>query len=189
MLEVLDDIEESAKDYETFEEWELMLKSVAAEVKKQGKNREQEGVVLATMHGTKGLEFTNVFISGVIEGVIPHHKSQLASEIEEERRLLYVAMTRAKEQLIMYAPEMYHNKRATLSPFMGEIYTTLHHKKLTVGGLIRHKTLGVGRIMEVLEKDILVVKFKENETRKIDSHYTLKNDIIRLEDDSNEKTK
>ena len=64
----------------------------------QGEDR----VVLMTMHGAKGLEFTNVFLVGAEENIFPSYRSQLDStEIEEERRLAYVAITRAKKRLFI----------------------------------------------------------------------------------------
>ena len=57
-------------------------------------------IILSTVHLAKGLEFDNVFIAGVKEGLIPHGRTYYnEEEIEEERRLLYVAMTRAKKRL------------------------------------------------------------------------------------------
>jgi len=59
-------------------------------------------VTLMTMHLSKGLEFKNVFITGLEEGLIPHSHSQSDdAELEEERRLLYVGMTRAKNKLYL----------------------------------------------------------------------------------------
>jgi len=59
-------------------------------------------VSLMTIHIAKGLEFDYVFVVGVNEGVLPHQKSMMrAEEIEEERRLLYVAMTRARKKLYL----------------------------------------------------------------------------------------
>jgi len=63
-------------------------------------NEENDSVLIMTVHNAKGLEFTNVFIAGLEEGVFPHFNSFDASNgIEEERRLMYVAMTRAKRNL------------------------------------------------------------------------------------------
>jgi len=62
-----------------------------------------EGVRIMTMHGSKGLEFSYVCIVNVNDGTIPGKRSRKNEEIEEERRLLYVAMTRAKKILdILY---------------------------------------------------------------------------------------
>ncbi len=59
-------------------------------------------VNLMTIHLAKGLEFDNVFVAGINEGVLPHHRSfQTQNAIEEERRLLYVAMTRARKKLFL----------------------------------------------------------------------------------------
>lgn len=58
-------------------------------------------VSLLTMHGSKGLEFDYVWLPGLNEGVIPSRSSVTLSQIEEERRMLYVGMTRAKQALIM----------------------------------------------------------------------------------------
>mgnify|MGYP000231847096 FL=1 len=68
------------------------------------KNRQSgrnDGVWLMTMHGAKGLEFDTVFMIQCNEGVIPYKKAKLDAELEEERRMFYVAMTRAKRKLII----------------------------------------------------------------------------------------
>ncbi|MCM1135624.1 MAG: ATP-dependent helicase [Clostridium sp.] len=62
----------------------------------------QEGVSILTMHGSKGLEFERVFLPDVNEGIIPGKNINTEAALEEERRLLYVAMTRAKEKLYLY---------------------------------------------------------------------------------------
>lgn len=68
---------------------------------------EAEAVVMMTMHSAKGLEFTNVFLAGLEEGIFPHSLALGESaEVEEERRLCYVALTRAKERLfLVYAKQ------------------------------------------------------------------------------------
>lgn len=64
----------------------------------------EPGVTLLTMHGSKGLEYDKVFIMNCNEGSIPHRKAGSEEEIEEERRMFYVGMTRAKKELtLLYA--------------------------------------------------------------------------------------
>lgn len=82
-------------------------------------------IILSTIHSAKGLEFDVVFILSVVEDVYPHFKAQSSDEIEEERRLFYVAITRAKQRLIFTFP-MYSKKNKSyfakniISPFLQE---------------------------------------------------------------------
>lgn len=97
-----------------------------------------EKVTLMTMHAAKGLEFPVVFIAGCEEGFIPYKRAeQEITDIDEEKRLLYVAMTRAKEHLFIthatkrqvFGKSMVRN----LSPFVYEIENQLrsHEKSVT----------------------------------------------------------
>ena len=76
-----------------------------------------DGVNVMTAHASKGLEFDCVFIIGLQEGLFPHYKN-MTENVEEERRLMYVAMTRAKERLYMCSVSTDYGKRA--SRFVGE---------------------------------------------------------------------
>jgi superfamily I DNA/RNA helicase len=86
-----------------------------------------EKVSLMTMHAAKGLEFPIVFIAGCEEGLIPHRHSY--TDLDEERRLFYVAMTRAKEQLYLTSAKhrLIYGKRISrkLSPFVAAIEARL----------------------------------------------------------------
>ena len=81
------------------------LNSVALMQDREDKNNDdlekQKGVTLITMHAAKGLEFPVVYIVGVEEGILPHTRSVDEGSRDEERRLLYVGITRAKEKLAM----------------------------------------------------------------------------------------
>lgn len=103
-MEIADCIQESYRNLASLDEWQSAEDENEAANSPQQRNTEDEskkrnGVHLITMHGSKGLEYDKVFIPDVNEKIIPHNKAVSAQQIEEERRLLYVAMTRAKEQL------------------------------------------------------------------------------------------
>jgi len=61
--------------------------------------KKEDQIQLMTLHASKGLEFSSVFIIGMCEGILPNQKSISSNNIEEERRLTYVGITRAKKQL------------------------------------------------------------------------------------------
>lgn len=122
-LEILEELSEEAKDFDSFEEWFLHIQEFEQELKEQEKKKyrkeeEEDAVMLLTMHGAKGLEYECVFIPDVNEGVIPHSRSVLDADMEEERRMLYVAMTRAKRHLHLYYLKERYNKEADISRFI-----------------------------------------------------------------------
>ena len=83
--------------------------------------KEKKGVTLSTMHSSKGLEYRIVFVIDANEKVIPHKRAYLEEDIEEERRLFYVAMTRAKELLYIFSVKKLYNKKAECSRFVEEL--------------------------------------------------------------------
>lgn len=91
----------------------------------EGDAESDDMVTLMTMHASKGLEFRMVFIIGANEGVIPSWRCQGVKDVEEERRLFYVAMTRAEEYLVICSTQtMMQNGRARAvapSPFIKQI--------------------------------------------------------------------
>lgn len=123
LKEILDEIQERSKEYKSINEWFEHIENYKEMLKSQTKNAwGNEGVSLLTMHGAKGLEFDTVFIIGANEGGIPYKKAVVEDEIEEERRLFYVAMTRAKRQLtISYAKEK-SGKAMKPSRFVNELF-------------------------------------------------------------------
>ncbi len=121
--EVADEILASAKGYRTFEEWFAHIEEYRQELKRlaQEKRRNQNAVTFATLHSAKGLEFTKVYLIDVNEGVMPYKKAVLKQDVEEERRLFYVGMTRAKESLTICSVKKMRGKEVELSRFIKEV--------------------------------------------------------------------
>lgn len=122
--EILAEIEEAMKPFETFEEWFNHIEEYTRTLKMcaQKKEMEGQGVRLMTLHAAKGLEFDTVFIIQTNEGRIPYQKALREDNEEEERRLFYVGMTRAKELLqITYVKEK-NGKEKDPSRFIDELF-------------------------------------------------------------------
>lgn len=123
LMEILEQLQEHAKGFKTFEEWEKQITIEKKEWKENRENRDDfaEGITLSTLHGAKGLEYEAVFILDVNETIIPYKKAALDAEIEEERRMFYVGMTRAKSHLYLYSVREYHNHKMNPSRFLTEL--------------------------------------------------------------------
>lgn len=123
LYEILDEIQEAAKPFESYDEWFEHIEAYGTALKEQAKKNQQnkEGVVLSTMHSAKGLEYETVFILDANETVTPHRKANLPADMEEERRMFYVAMTRAKENLHIYYVKERFNKEMESSRFVKEL--------------------------------------------------------------------
>lgn len=123
LFEILDALQESAAGFKDCEQWFAHMEEYKKQLAEQAGRREEQpqGVSLMTMHSAKGLEFKVVYILDANEGITPHHKAVLEPDLEEERRMFYVAMTRARERLhIYYVKERYH-KRQAASRFVEEL--------------------------------------------------------------------
>ena len=90
-------------------------------IQKDKKNITLQGVTLSTMHSAKGLEFEVVFVPSIVKDTIPHKKSTTAEQIEEERRLFYVAVTRAKSMLYLSEIKQRYDTKLERSCFLKEI--------------------------------------------------------------------
>jgi DNA helicase-2/ATP-dependent DNA helicase PcrA len=159
---------------------------------------EEDVVTVMTLHSAKGLEFPVVFITGFEEGIFPHSRSLNSSEeLEEERRLCYVGMTRAKERLYLtYAWRRNLNGNTlfnSVSRFLTEIPKHLKEKvgiekgeeipsldnkrekiEVAVGGKIRHADWGIGVILDKTdtESDIFVtVDFERVGLKKLSVNF------------------
>lgn len=122
LYNVFDELLHGASKYRSLQEWigNIGKESIKDDCEVQDESR---GVHFLTMHCSKGLEYKVVFVVDVCEGVIPYNKAVQDYQIEEERRLFYVAMTRAKEKLYLLYPKQRYNKDTTRSRFIEEILT------------------------------------------------------------------
>jgi DNA helicase-2/ATP-dependent DNA helicase PcrA len=153
----------------------------------------EQKVTLMTLHAAKGLEFPVVFIVGVEEGILPHARVYEAgiSELEEERRLMYVGMTRAREELhLTYTQSrMQFGQRSynQVSRFLAEIgnqatvtsppliSTTREQdffsdEPFTVGESVRSASFGTGKIIDV-DGLALTIEFDNGQTKKLNAEY------------------
>lgn len=116
---------------------------------------DEDSVKLITFHSAKGLEFHTVFVAGVTDGMVPYHKAKASKEIEEERRMFYVAITRAKKNLFITYPRFNGRSNTKPSPFIGESTTShsgnkdLSNKFIKTGSMVHHKKWGKGRVLSL----------------------------------------
>lgn len=120
------DLKVAAKNFDSINsllEHAAHMSSMNKEIKNLGKHF-PEAITLSTIHRAKGLEYNTVYVIGTVDGSLPHDYSLNNGDyaaIEEERRLLYVAVTRAKEQLFLSIPEKRRGKKAKASRFLSPL--------------------------------------------------------------------
>lgn len=157
------------------------------------KKEDSNAITLMTVHSAKGLEFPVVFITAMEDDIFPHVFSKQENNIEEERRLFYVAITRAKERLMLSYALTRNNKNQRVSPFIKDIphefiYKTnqnlIQERDIKKGYLdndynmkksrVYHQFFGRGKVVDILregEDPLYLVKFETGETKRIYSSY------------------
>lgn len=185
LIEILDELESSATNFKTIQEYLEHIERVKSEIVDNKNNKETDGVIFTTMHSAKGLEFKNVYIIGANEGTIPHEKSyeiddeeKKNDQIEEERRLMYVAITRAEENICISSPINKYGKRVSKSRFVEDIKapTKKEMDSITIGDKIYHKKFKEGTIVEKND-DSIKIRFKDGD-RVLNSKVCLTKRII-----------
>lgn len=124
LSEILDRLTDSTKGMDSLGDWEAYIEDYTRKLEEQAKKQEQEreGVLISTLHGVKGLEYDKVYILNVNEGSMPYKKAVLEPAIEEERRLFYVGMTRARKELDLCYVRQQHEKKREPSRFLEEVH-------------------------------------------------------------------
>lgn len=123
LIEVLDELQDGAKPHKTYDAWLAHIADYTRELKALREQRAQrvEGISLSTLHSSKGLEYPVVFLADVNEGLMPYKKALLPAELEEERRMFYVGITRAKDRLHIFYSKKINGKEVEPSRFIGEL--------------------------------------------------------------------
>ncbi|MBQ3061070.1 MAG: ATP-dependent helicase [Lachnospiraceae bacterium] len=177
IIETLDELSSEGKRFKNFEEWNEYIKTYREKISKKAYSKDLDVVNLMTFHSSKGLEFEVVFIIDVNESITPHSKSRHREAIEEERRMFYVAMTRAKNELMIFYSRDRYNKELNPSRFIGEIY--MSKDELDKGNEIIHSVYGKGVIIENDGKKIKIFFDKGKCVKCFDIDYCICARIIR----------
>lgn len=184
-----------SEKYSTLEEFltDLILEPLEiTDVEKSVKD--ENHLILSTIHSAKGLEWHTVFILSLIEGRFPSFYSlENEEELEEERRLFYVAVTRAREKLFLIVPMTIYipgegKTLAKMSRFVREIPSSLieyykdsnvsttkieeNGKKFRVGDIVKHPHFGVGEVLEIIGSEKIKVFFEEKGITLLHLKYT-----------------
>ncbi len=176
------------------------LEEVALISDLDGLDANSDAVTLMTLHAAKGLEFPVVFLAGMEESIFPHSRALFdATEMEEERRLCYVGMTRAREELFLYhanARMLYGNTlHNPPSRFLSDIDSTLLDTQTTmepyfqprvmssepqvvpepdidveIGSRVQHQLFGIGTVVEI-DGDMLSIAFSGRGVKKLNASF------------------
>ena len=180
LFDLLAELQEDAAEYQSFEACFAHMEEYSEQLKQQklrDKKKVTEAVTLSTYHSAKGLEYHTVFLPELNEGMTPHRQAVQPEDLEEERRMFYVAMTRAKRRLVLSCMKELRSKELTPSRFVGEVY--LDRAKLTAGTRIVHTVYGEGVITEA-EEGRLRIRFERfPEEKLLNEAYCVQSGLLR----------
>jgi DNA helicase-2/ATP-dependent DNA helicase PcrA len=195
-LENLQELVGVAREYqETADEPSLssFLQEISLYSDQDAIREEESRVTLMTLHNAKGLEFRAVYLLGMEEGIFPHARSIEEQGVEEERRLAYVGMTRAREQLTLLhasARSLWGSRGYNLpSRFLDELPASVERERLrpaswssygaqgvapredvpslSTGDSVRHGTLGEGVVTQIEAGGVVTVRFDDGSERRL----------------------
>jgi DNA helicase II / ATP-dependent DNA helicase PcrA len=168
--DILEEFKEAAASYNTIITFLSHIEQVGQEIHKSTeKNKDDNRVTLSTIHGVKGMEFKNVFIINCVEEILPHINN-IEEDIEEERRLFFVAVTRAIDNLFMCIPRNFRGKYKPSSRFVEECSINLSENMESIykaGVEVIHNSFGKGKIIDI-NKNVIEIKFEGDISRKFD---------------------
>ena len=199
-LRELDYLKDWSVKYDRLEEFlaDVALEPPNTNVPEDHPQIAESHLVLSTIHSAKGLEWQAVFLISAVEGRLPSSQAYADEEIlEEERRLAYVAVTRAKEYLYLFCPQRVYDRRTGFRPtpislFLRELPTgdyfqyadeietpggstsdadLLEQASFTLGDAVRHPFFGRGRVIGVPDNLKVRIQFEDGHTRLLHLDY------------------
>lgn len=182
LTDVIEMLKDSSEDFKTIEEFIKYIEEGRDRLPKEISN----AVTLSSIHGVKGMEFEWIFIVNCVDGNIPH-KNSIEENLEEERRIFYVGITRAKKYLTLCIPEVYKGQYCNPSKFIGEcgLEKDIHSNPMYKSGEnVKHIYLGEG-IVDKVDGNFISIMFKNNIKRQINLKSIIENKILTLIKDKN----
>lgn len=180
IFQIVDEFKASAEPFKTITTFLAHVEETTERLRDIKHDNTRDNVLLSTIHGAKGREFNNVYIINIDEDYLPHMNSD---NIEEERRLFYVAATRAKKNLYLYSPKTIAGKFKNPSLFMLESpirdYSTNKIGNEMIGRIIEHKSFGRGKVLEVNGANIKIM-FYDGMARSFNSDVLIQNELMRV---------
>lgn len=185
-IERIENIEEFINSLDIYENLEEFVQDISIKMENEN-NTKENSVSVMTIHSAKGLEFPVVFVIGLEDDILPHRLSIDEGLLEEERRLFYVSITRAMEELYLsYSKRRFlkNIQELAISRFLeeigykdGKIYLNNHSEnrfKYRIGDIVKHQKFGLGKVLEIKDNKIKIM-FNEYGTK------TFLLDIVKLE--------
>lgn len=183
----IDDLEDIVEEFKSAADGLKTIIELLSHVEKVKEKIEEskevkEGVILSTIHGVKGMEFKNVFLINANEETIPH-RSSMEENIEEERRLFYVGITRAIDNLYIFSPKTQRGKFKDSSRFVieGGFKEIENHEDygISVNDIILHKAYGKGKVLE-MGKDVIKLDFGDGISKSFSLKVLMENNLITI---------
>ena len=176
--DIVEEFVEASKEYNTIITFLAHIDEVKEQINNNKRNEEEKGVILSTIHGVKGMEFKNVFIINCNEETIPH-KNSMDNNLEEERRLFYVGITRSIDNLWLSMCNEIHGKARKTSRFIEECkLSTLLQGTFKQGDIVEHKSFGKGKVLFIDDKKI-EISFENSINRSFDPVVLYNNGLIK----------
>lgn len=180
LLEIIDEFKNSSLEFKSIINFLVHINNVQENLKEIKKSSNIDGVILSTIHGVKGMEFKNVYIIDLVDEILPHKNGM--ENIEEERRLFYVGITRAINNIHMYSPKSINGKFRKVSPFLPNELLNGKEKAnnmgIKCGDIISHSYFGQGRVERIIDETI-DISFEDNIIRRFSIKTLIENNIIK----------